>query len=487
MKRNKIMTLLKYLGITFGGLLFIFLSVLVYRGIQARDMPDLQKWHKAKLAKEFNERDYKKFTSFNEYLNEEQNRIQACYNNVKQQYNGYNRYSSNSPSAPGDKNHSFELTPETEMIKAGVLLIHGLSDSPYHLRAIANIFKNQGYYVICLRLPGHGTIPGALMSVTWQDWYAAVEFGVREVLKKLQNGQSFYIGGFSTGGALTLRYMLISLTSDELRTPDKLFLLSPAIAVAGEAKYADWNKVISWIPYFSKFKWESIKPEYDPCKYNSFSKNAGDQIYELTKSNKKLVENLVKNDKLKTMPPVYAFQSLVDATVKTEALVDLFIDLGANNGELFLFDINRSPDIINFINPNKIELKHTDFELTKLNSRVTFITNTQSDDANVIAYTWEPENKNYDLDSADKKIQLGQWPQYHYALAHISIPIAPDDDIYGQNSLFGKLKPRGEKDVLVISMEDLTRLRYNPFFGFMETIIIEAITPTKAEEVTRKL
>jgi alpha-beta hydrolase superfamily lysophospholipase len=50
-----------------------------------------------------------------------------------------------------------------------VLLLHGLTDSPYSMRALAELFAARGWYVVGLRLPGHGTAPAALTRVTWQD------------------------------------------------------------------------------------------------------------------------------------------------------------------------------------------------------------------------------------------------------------------------------------------------------------------------------
>ena len=38
----------------------------------------------------------------------------------------------------------------------GVLLIHGLTDSPYSLRRVGQILYERGFYVLGLRLPGHG-------------------------------------------------------------------------------------------------------------------------------------------------------------------------------------------------------------------------------------------------------------------------------------------------------------------------------------------
>ena len=47
-------------------------------------------------------------------------------------------------------------------IRGGALLLHGLTDSPYSLRHVAELLAQQGYYALGLRLPGHGTFPAAI-------------------------------------------------------------------------------------------------------------------------------------------------------------------------------------------------------------------------------------------------------------------------------------------------------------------------------------
>ena len=64
-------------------------------------------------------------------------------------------------------NRSYELAPAEP--KGSVLLVHGLSDSPYSMRALAETFFEQGYYVLVLRMPGHGTVPTGLLDVDWHD------------------------------------------------------------------------------------------------------------------------------------------------------------------------------------------------------------------------------------------------------------------------------------------------------------------------------
>ena len=193
------------------------------------------------------------YNDFSEYLAAENQFLATIQNSVTiDETTSFNRYARNNKSSPyvdGENlNASFEFLPDEEEIKGGVLLVHGLTDSPYHLKAIGEIFSDNGFYVIGLRLPGHGTVPGGLLNVTWKDWYSAVKFGARMVLKKIENRRDskFYVGGFSTGGALTLRYFLETSseklkvsTVEKHRVPDKLLLLSPAIALAFPSQNKD--------------------------------------------------------------------------------------------------------------------------------------------------------------------------------------------------------------------------------------------------------
>ena len=83
-----------------------------------------------------------------------------------------NRFFEGSPLHPShfptDWNRTFEIIAENN--RGGALLIHGLTDSPYSMRRLARILHEQGISVLCLRMPGHGTVPGALTDVAWEDW-----------------------------------------------------------------------------------------------------------------------------------------------------------------------------------------------------------------------------------------------------------------------------------------------------------------------------
>ena len=105
--------------------------------------------------------------------------------------------------------------------------MHGLTDSPYSMRGIAEVFQSRGYYVVALRLPGHGTLPSGLRDVRWEDWYAAVAVAAKHAAERGGSGKPFYIGGHSTGAALATLYTVGALDYPELPQPQGVYLVSP--------------------------------------------------------------------------------------------------------------------------------------------------------------------------------------------------------------------------------------------------------------------
>ncbi|NIR53098.1 alpha/beta fold hydrolase [candidate division KSB1 bacterium] len=479
----------KIIGYSALSVIIIFIAIVIYRGISARKMSDLQPWHNIpQLEDNLTQASY---NDFSEYLAAESQFLDTIQDHVSiDETSSYNRYARNNKSSPyvdGENlNASFEFLPDGEEVKGGILLVHGLTDSPYHLRAIGRVFSDSGFYVIGLRLPGHGSVPGGLLEVTWRDWYSAVKFGARMVLKKIENrsDRKFYVGGFSTGGALTLRYFL-ETSSEKLRVssvenhrvPDKLLLISPAIGVDPFADVLDLHQIISWMPWFKKFKWLDLKPEYDPFKYNSFAKNAGDQIYDLTKANEKLIKEIARDETIRDkLHPIYAFQSRVDATVKTDKLVDMFEKIASKESELLLFDINRLAETIISEDVKEDSLLHSQ-TIKNLVAKVWVVSNKPKADGHgyesgiVIKMVSELPDKVTDAERKFDKLDSLAWPENVFALSHVCIPISPDDRFYGRNSKLGGINAKGEKKVLLIG-DDLARLRYNPFFELIKKRLV---------------
>lgn len=202
-------------------------------------------------------------------------------------------------------NSPFELFPVggfrngcDKPYKRGILLTHGLTDSPYHMRHLATFFQRQGFRVMAVLLPGHGTQPGDLLDVRWQEWAKAVQYGADTLAAEVDD---LYLGGYSAGATLSV------LQSAHDKRVRGLFLFSPAFEIDLRAKWANLHRLYSrWMP---KEAWVDVRQDRDWYKYESFCKNAAAQMYALTQA-------LPRAD---TKIPVFVAASADDATVHAAA------------------------------------------------------------------------------------------------------------------------------------------------------------------------
>jgi pimeloyl-ACP methyl ester carboxylesterase len=192
--------------------------------------PDLKIWHDAGLDEEFTVES--SVTNFSEYVQLEEKLFQQLEKNVysriepedKHHLNRFNHGSMSDPSGWAQNwNRTFELSNSAP--KAGVLLLHGMSDSPYSLRNMGLSLNSAGAWVIGLRIPGHGTAPSGLVEMQWQDMTAAVRLAMNHLQKQV-NDQPLFIIGYSNGSALAVHYALSTLDNEQLPKTDGLILPS---------------------------------------------------------------------------------------------------------------------------------------------------------------------------------------------------------------------------------------------------------------------
>lgn len=467
-------------------LLTVAVTIILVRAFDSRRKPDLKPWHTVHLESEFTAEDSRAAT-FADYL-EIEDRVfreldSRVYSALLQEdqtaFNRFHRGSETHPdSQPVNWNRTFEMTPEgTDIPSGGILLVHGLTDSPYSVRRTAEIFRDRGFYVLAARMPGHGTAPSGLAHAVWQDWLAVVRLGVSQVRNVIGEDAPLYMGGYSNGGTLTVKYTLDSLEDESLETPGRVFLFSPAIGITSFAAFATWHKVLSFIPYFSKFKWESVHLEYDPYKYNSFPKHAGHQTHSLTGAIREQIKELGSRKVLERLPPMIAFQSVVDATVLTPSLISgLFDNLQAEGSELVLFDINRQNDLRDFLRHNVDRMLDGLEKRGRLPYRLTLVTNRDGGSTEMAAKHRLPGKPGL---GRSEPLEFS-WPRGVYSLSHVAIPFPPDDPLYGIPGVaegsgmgLGTIQPRGERRMLTVPVDTLMRLRYNPFFDYQGRRILE--------------
>jgi alpha-beta hydrolase superfamily lysophospholipase len=374
-------------------------------------------------------------------------------------------------------NRTFEFGPAEGDPKCGVLLLHGMSDSPYSMRALAGSLRKSGAHVIGLRLPGHGTVPSGLLEFTYEDMDAAVKLAMRH-LSETVGDLPLYLVGYSNGGALSVHYTLESLENESLPQVSRVVLISPEIGVTSLAAFAVWQGRIGHWLGLEKLAWNSISAEYDPYKYNSFAVNAGDQAYQITKEIGRHLDRLSGSGELERMPPILAFQSAVDATVSVPALIEgLFAKLPGDQHELVLFDLNRVGQIESFLQNDPREHLTSLIRSTDKPFSLTVLANRAGDGLALDVRHFSKRNP--DPQISDPGLS---WPAGIYSLTHVALPFPPDDPLYGNGIgldkagakfQIGNLILRGEKGALRISPVDQLRLRWNPFFSYLEERVTE--------------
>ncbi len=467
--------------LTLGALAFVAGAVVMHNMV-APSAPELQLWHTEKLDAEFTAERAKEIRSFDDYRRLEDELFAQLDRQVFARVDtgpAYElvRYSSGSAADPRRRetnwNRSFELPADTPA--GGVLLLHGRSDGPYSLRAIGEALNRSGYWVLGLRLPGHGTIPSGLLSASWEDTTAAVRLGMAHLTSKVGKGPVHMIG-YSTGSALAVEYALDAIEGAVAPPPASLTLVSPAIGISPLATLAKWKARLADLPGLKGFAWADVVPEFDPFNYNSFTTNSIVQVHRLTVSLAERVEAMAAAGPIEGFPPTLIFLSSVDATVSVDAVVDNLLEhLAPGDHELVLFDINRKSAKSTLVVSDPSPLIDRLMGSETLPFELVLITNENPETDAVVSRRKAPLSS----DAALEPIGLN-WPLGVISLSHVALPFPPDDPLYGQRPpdnddliFLGQIDLKGELGLLLFSSDRLLRLRHNPFYDFLETRTIE--------------
>lgn len=380
-----------------------------------------------------------------------------------------NRYSTTSPMHRSrrieDWNRSFVLAPDGPA-RGVVVLLHGLTDAPYSMRHTARHYQARGFLAIGVRLPGHGTVPAGLTGSGREDWRAATRLAVREARAQVPEGP-LHLVGYSTGAALALAHALEAIDQPALGQPSQIVLISPMVGVTAMARFAG---VLGWpavFPAFARAAWIDIRPEFNPYKYNSFPVHAARESSLLSRDVQGALSRRAADGSIARLPPILAFQSTIDATVSTPAVVDaLFGLLPANGSELVLFDFDRRADLAPLLRVGNA----TPESLLRPAPRpyaVCVHSNADQEDRQVIEACTPAGSTD------EHRRATGRWfPREVYSLSHVALPFPLHDGLYGLEPdpadipgvSLGALAARGERGMLVVPAGDFSRLTSNPFF-----------------------
>jgi alpha-beta hydrolase superfamily lysophospholipase len=455
----------------------LLLTIYFGRAFDARRMPQLGPEHRVEFDEEFNA-SLESDTDWAAYLAIEDKLAVELAEKVPSQSrpdSAADRYFANSLTHPdnydGNWNHSYELSVPSP--RGVAVLLHGLTDSPYSMLATVQTLAGAGYNVVAMRMPGHGFAVGGLLQARWEDWTAAVRIAIRQAVQLPGADESLLLVGYSNGGLLAVDYALQCASTDELPCPDGLVLMSPGIAITSAAVVMNWHALLSWMPYFERFKWLDVLPEVDPFKFTSFPKQAAWEVHKLSS---RVHDELADPDKAATMPPVLTFQSIVDNTVGATAIVSTVYDrLPPNGSELVLYDVNRNSTMLHLMRRLPDEPADYFTALAPLDFGVTILRNRDPSSNAIDVQT---------LAAGQTAVMTEEttfsWPTEIYSLSHIAIPFRADDMLYGNGSVtsdstvvLGALAPRGERHVLRLSPDYFLRIRHNPFFAFQSQRLTE--------------
>ncbi len=465
----------------------VLLAVIVVRAVDSQRGPALQLWHTQApdepRADALNRLDWAGYMAAEERVFAQVQREVTALLPPGARV-AENRFFEGSPvHAPGfaqDWNRSFLLEPEGTP-RGAVVLIHGLTDAPYSMRHVALLYRDAGFVALGLRVPGHGTVPAGLTDIGWEDWAAATRLALREARRRAGPGAPVHIVGYSNGGALALKHAMDAQQDPSLVRPDRVVVISPMVGVSPFARFAGLAGLPAMLPRFAKAAWLSVLPEFNPFKYNSFPVNAAVQSFRLTQEVQQQARRLSRAGQLEGMAPVLAFQSLMDFTVSTRAVIDdFFALLPANGSELVLFDRNRSTRLSFLLRPAFDPSLERMLPAPPRTWRLTLITNAGDDTAMVARTT--PAGS---LEEEEHRLGL-HYPRDVYSLSHVALPFPSDDSLYGitpeREAEFGvslgATAVRGETGVLIMALDSLVRISWNPFFPYLSQRVLEAL-PTQ--------
>lgn len=210
------------------------------------------------------------------------------------------------------------------------VLFHGLSDSPYFFSSIAPIIHQQGYTVIVALLPGHGKkqadqdMEDPDLAKRWSSHVSAV----MEFAKGISD--QVYIGGFSTGGALSTLYVL-----DNPKSVEGMMLFSGALALdeSVESMAGIWG--IKWLSKLLDGDYSTTGP--NPYKYPSVAKHSAFMLTDVIFSVRDKIEQGAELNL-----PIFSAHSMADTTTPWRGVESL---LAVNQGQDMTFIIDEKLDV----------------------------------------------------------------------------------------------------------------------------------------------
>ncbi|MBU2979429.1 lysophospholipase [Alteromonas sp. C1M14] len=258
------------------------------------------------------------FDKFSALYEQRFGQVRACLNPTS------SRFSVCSPALRNDGNAPYILhhAKPTEKV---VVLLHGLSDSPFYMRGIAQALFDEGMNVIVPLNVGHGQLD-ADDEMSDSELAARWSAHLSDVVKIAPSlGDKIYLGGFSTGGALAVKQYLHHPEGIE-----GILLFSGALALDSGVEKLSRIWGIQWVARLLDGDYITQGP--NPYKYPTIASFAGLELMEIINDIREQFEQGKTID-----VPVFAAHSQADATTPISGVEDLLAHTTATN-TLFVID-----------------------------------------------------------------------------------------------------------------------------------------------------
>jgi esterase/lipase len=200
----------------------------------------------------------------------------------------------------------------------GIVLTHGLVDSPYSVRPLGEALRAHCVFVYGLLLPAHGSRPGAMLQSRWQDWAAAEHWAAEQVGARVEH---LLLGGHSAGGTLA------ALESTRNTRVEGLVLFGPAFGITPSSRYA--QMLVPLGSLFPAAAWFEVKPDSARYRYESFTFRSAAETWAL------IQDTWQEENATHRNLPTFTVLSRPDNTVDTDAALG-FMAANTNPASLTL-------------------------------------------------------------------------------------------------------------------------------------------------------
>ena len=218
-----------------------------------------------------------------------------------------------------------------------VVLVHGLTDSPYSMLAIARRFHEQlGYDVYLPLLQSHGLKnANGMRGVRCALWKDNVRFAIDSAL---QGGRRVSVGGLSTGGALAFHF-----AATDPQIEGELYLFSAAFGLYG-GKHNFFSPLIEGflkLPCIPLCITGSSLVAENPYRYSRVPLISARELVYLMDENKQLLQEIKEGKEFKKA--VFSAWSEADRVVRIDLLAAFESFLG--EGDFVSYSIPKKAGV----------------------------------------------------------------------------------------------------------------------------------------------